>query len=152
MFVSMPEYKFFVPPELSAPGAAFWRSLGLSTQAAWYVITLRPRHKNAMVETFLLAWDRDIPGALESLDADLVALLFVAPHVGTGHHGWFSRQIAEVWEGTDPDDENPCVILVDQEGVAHSGYFMERGRSLKRERLIARANPAFSDPPRGVPN
>ena len=74
----------------------------------------------------------------------MTSLLFVAPQVGARNYGWYSRQISEVWEGTDPSDGNPCVILIDDQGIERSGFFMEPAKGLRRNRLVARALPTLA--------
>ncbi len=139
MFVSMPEYQFYIPPEIAPPDATYWRTLGISTCAAWFVVTLRSREPEALPDTFLLAWDTDVASALTSLDADLDSLLFVAPHVRGRKRGWFSRQIREVWEGSDPlEPENGSVVFVGEDGCDYAGLFMERAHGFVRHRLVAR--------------
>ena len=138
-FVSLPEYKFDVPPEIAPPDATYWRTLGLSTRAAWFVVTLRSRKPEALPDTFLLAWDTDVVSALTSLDAELQSLLFVAPHVRGRKRGWFSKPIREIWSAIDPaQPENPCVLFVGEDGRDYGGLFMEQVRGLVRSRLIAR--------------
>lgn len=141
MFVSLPEYKFFIPPEIAPPDATYWRTLGISTCAAWFVVTLRSREPEALPDTFLLAWDTDVVSALTSLDAELDSLLFVAPHVRGRKRGWFSRPVREIWAAIDPA-ENPCVLFVGEDGQDYAGLFMDRARGLVRERLVARVGPA----------
>ena len=153
MFVSLPDYKFYIPPGLALPDATYWRCLGLSTSSAWYVLTLRQRIPDAGLQTFLLMWDTDIADAISSLDADLEGLLVVAPYVSGKQSGWFSTQVKEVWEGTDPlDDDNPCIVFVDEEGKDYSGFFMQQAGRIKRSRLITRVRAASSRTTRSSSN
>jgi len=86
-----------------------------------------------------MAWDTDVVDALASLDSDLVSLLFVAPHVTGKRRGMYSKQITEIWEGPDPENEgNNRVVMVGEDGVEYSGFFMEQGTPIRRERLVAR--------------
>jgi hypothetical protein len=142
MFVSMPEYRFLVPPALSQPGATYWRSVGLTTTAAWFVLTIRPRAPRAPTQSFLLAWDTDVAKALSTLDADMEGLLFIAPVLRKDQRGWHSKRITEVWAGANPEqDLTECVILVGEDGVDYSGDFMEPAKNLTRSRLIAKVQP-----------
>ena len=146
MFISMPESKFDVPSRLAVPGASYWRSLALTTSAAWYVLTVRPRDPKLPVLTFLLAWDDDIPDAISSVNADITDLLYVASEQAAGGHGWYSRRIGEIWEGANPIEGNdPCVILVGEDGVEYSGPFMTADRGAIRTRLIARIKNCHPD-------
>jgi len=140
MFVSLPEYKFFIPPELAPPEATYWRTLGLSSHAAWYVLSVRTREPEACLDTFLLVWDSDVVDAINSISADVESLLVVAPHVGGRGRGWFSKQIREIWRGIEPDEEggNPCVVMVDDDGAAYSGLFMQERAGVTRHELVAR--------------
>jgi len=139
MFVSMPEYQFYIPPEIAPPDATYWRTLGISTCAAWFVLSVRSREPDALLDTFLLAWDTDVVDAVTSLDADVKSLLFVAPHVRGRKRGWLSRQIREIWAATDPTEpENSAVNFVGEDGHDYAGLFMDRTRGFVRERLVAR--------------
>jgi hypothetical protein len=139
MFVSMPEYQFHIPAEIAPPDATYWRTLGISTCAAWFVLSVRSREPDALLDTFLLAWDTDVVSAVTTLDADVESLLYVAPHVRGRKRGWFSRQIREIWEGSDPQEpENPCVLFVGEDGLDYAGLFMDRARGFVRDRLVAR--------------
>ncbi len=138
MFVSMPEYRFSMPLKISLPDAMYWRTLGISTCAAWFVLSVRTREPDAIPDTFLLAWDSDVVGAVTSLDADVESLLFVAPHVRGRKRGWFSRQIREIWSATDPTEpEIPAMIFVGEDGRDYAGLFMDRARGFVRDRLVA---------------
>src|ERR1700740_29210 len=79
MFVSLPPYEFNVPAEIAPPGARYWRGLGMSVNAAWFVLTVRLRTPERLSETFLIAWDSDIVDALATLEGDAVALMCIAP-------------------------------------------------------------------------
>lgn len=139
MFVSMPEYQFYIPPEIAPPHATYWRTLGISTRTAWFVLSVRSREPETLLDTFLLAWDKDVVGAVTSLNADVVSLLFVAPHARGEERGWFSRQIREIWEATDPaEPENPCILFVGEDGRDYAGLFMDQARGFVRDRLVAR--------------
>ena len=66
MFVLLPEHRFQIPEALCAPGATYWRSLAVSTNALWYIRNLRIG-PDALVDTFLLVWDTDL---LDTTKAD----------------------------------------------------------------------------------
>ena len=139
MFVSMPEYQFYIPPEIAPPDATYWRTMGISTCAAWFVLSVRSREPDALLDTLLLAWDSDVVGAVTSFDADVESLLFVAPHVRGRKRGWFSKPIREIWAAIDPaEPENPAVIFVGEDGQDYAGIFMDRARGFVRDRLVAR--------------
>jgi hypothetical protein len=139
MFVSLPEYKFFIPPEIAPPDATYWRTLGISTCAAWFVLSVRSREPDAVLDTFMVAWDTDVVDAVTSMDVDVEGLLFVAPHVRGKKRGWFSRDVREIWHATDPaEPENQCVLMVGEDGREYAGFFMDRARGFIRDRLVAR--------------
>lgn len=141
MFVSMPEFQFHVPEPLAAPGAFYARAMTLSTHAAWFVLTVRLPEPEPLAETFLLAWDTDVVGALKTAPGELESLLFVAPQRVGRRYRWVTKQIAEVWEATDPSDASECVLMVAEDGAEHSGYFMEVAKGLQRRQFIARTAP-----------
>jgi hypothetical protein len=104
---------------------------------------VRSREPDALLDTFLLAWDKDVVSAVTTLDADLQSLLFVAPHMRGSKRGWFSRQIREVWSATDPaEPDNPTVVFVGEDGHDYAGLFMDRARGFVRDRLVARVGHA----------
>jgi len=141
MFVSLPEYKFFVPPEIAPPDATYWRTLGISTCAAWFVLSVRSREPDAVLDTFLLAWDSDVADSVRSMgvDVDVEGLMFVAPRMRGRKRGWFSRDVVEIWHATDPSDpDSKCILMVGQDGHEYAGFFMDRARGFVRDRLVAR--------------
>ena len=142
MFVSMPEYQFNVPAPLAPANAKYWRALSLTNSSAWFVLSVRSRGPRAFRHTFLLAWDVDLIHVVKSSDADIESLLLVAQNVHGNSRGWFSRQIREIWEATDPTAaNNPCVVLVDEDGLEHAGPLMGLARGMVRDRLVARVAP-----------
>ena len=138
MFVSMPEFQFHVPEPLAAPGAFYARAMSLSTHAAWFVLTIRMPEPDPVAETFLLAWDVDVVGALKTSPGKLESLLFVAPQRVGRKYRWVTKHIVELWEATDARDDSECVLMVAEDGQEHSGYFMERVKGVKRRQLIAK--------------
>jgi len=141
MFVSMPEFQFHVPEPLAAPGAFYARAMSLSTHAAWYILTVRMPEPHGVAETFLLAWDTDVVGALKTSPGQLESLLFVAPRRVGRRHRWVAKDVVEVWEATDPSDDSECVLMIGEDGTEHSGYFMEAAKGLKRRQFIAKTRP-----------
>jgi len=139
MFVSMPEYQFEVPPALAPANAKYWRSLSISTSAAWFVLAIRSRDAQAVSHTFLLAWDVDLVHVVKSQDVLIESLMFVGQHVRGPNRGWFSQNIREIWEAThSAEADNPCVVLVDENGLERSGPFMDPTSGMVRDRLVAR--------------
>ncbi len=138
MFVSMPEFRFHVPEPLAPPGAFYARAMSLSTHAAWFVLTIRMPEPEPVAETFLLAWDTDVVGALKTSPGQLESLLFVAPQRVGRLYRWVAKDISEVWEATDPSDDSECVLMVADDGQEHSGYFMEAANGLTRRQFIAK--------------
>ena len=134
MFVSLPEHRFQVPEGLATPGAAYWRSLAVSTNAPWYILNLCIG-PGTLVDTFLLVWDTDLLHAIqaEGVKADSLQLLLRRQR----GPGWQPVEIREIWEAVDLEDESDCVLLVDVGGKEYSGYFMETVRRVKRVRLVA---------------
>ena len=139
MFVSMPEFQFSVPAGLAVPGAVYARAMGLSTCAAWYVLTIRGNEAGRPLHTFLLAWDSDVINAIQTADGKLVSLMFIAPRAAAAGSGWYAKEIVEVWEASDPEQEDgTCVMMVTADGEERAGYFMESTRGIKRRSLVAR--------------
>ena len=124
---------------LSPPEVKYWRNLGISTRASWFVLSIRLREPEALPDTFMLAWDTDLIGVIESAEVEVESILCIAPHIRGKLRGWYSRQMVEIWEATDPrDDGNQCVLFVDAEGNEYSGLFMEPAVGFIRKRLVGR--------------
>ena len=147
MFVTLPEHRFQVPDGLSAPGATYWRSLAVSTDAPWYILNLYIG-PGTLVDTFLLVWDTDLLHAIkaEGVKADSLQLLLRRQR----GPGWQPIEIREIWEAVDLEDESDCVMLVDISGKEYSGYFMETAQRVRRVRLVATLR--ASSPVRGATN
>lgn len=141
MFVSMPEFQLHVPEPLAPPGAFFARAMSLSTHSAWYVLSIRMPEPDSYNETFLLAWDTDVVGALRSSPGKLESLLFIAPKRVGRRYRWVAKDIVEIWEATDPSDDSECVLMIGEDGMEHSGYFMDASKGLKRREFVARTRP-----------
>ena len=137
MFVSMPDYDFYVPPQLAIPGALYSRAMTLTTHAAWFVLALRTLEEEPTLETFVLAWDTDVAQVLETSGRNFESLMFVAPQSVQGRCRWTSKQIVEVWRATDPEDESECVLMLAEDGQEHSGFFMEVKTNIQRRQLVA---------------
>jgi hypothetical protein len=142
MFVSLPEYRFHVPEGIAEPGAQYWRTLAISCNCAWFLLTLHPATDVGLQDTFLLTWDTDVADGIESLQRDVASLLCIAPPDSEVRSSWSSFGIAEVWRATDPEAEDiPCVLFVGEDGLEYSGLFGGRAHGLVRESLVARITP-----------
>lgn len=138
MFVSLPQYRYSVPAALGAPGAQYWRVLGMSLIAAWYVLSVRMDEEDSPLSTMLMCSDRDLRQALEKLEGTVESLICMAPSEGSPG-SWDAREIAEVWRATDPaEPDGVAVVLVGLDGVAYSGMFGEIYRGPTLQALIAR--------------
>lgn len=144
MFMTRPSDRYPLPRGLAEPDADYWRSLGLATNAAWYVLTARSPTEGHLQTTVVACWDVDVADSLESLKAEVASLLCIAPPMFNGDSDrWTAFSIAEVWWGTDPDENhNPCVVFVSEDGREHSGLFGEAKAGLMKTRLVARINPS----------
>ncbi len=135
MFVSLPEYRFHVPTPLAAPGASYWRSLVLSTNTPWYVLTIRTEEASP-ADTFLLVWDSDLVQAIKTSEVQVESLLLLSRSGVRG--AWSPIEITEIWEASDPQDEGTQVLLVDVGGNEYSGFFMRPSTGVQRVRLVTR--------------
>jgi len=146
MFVSLPDYRFHVPTPLAAPGAAYWRCLVLSTTTPWYLLTTRA-DENSPADTFLMVWDSDVVQAIKTCDVQVESLTLVSRN--RNRNRWDSIDIAEIWEASDPEYEEPQVLLVDVHGAEYSGYFMQPAVGVQRLRLVVKF-PVRSSGPRAT--
>jgi hypothetical protein len=138
MFVSMPDFLFQVPPLLAPPGAKFWRSVGVSTRLPWFVLTMRPRSEELLIDTFLFAWDTDVVNAIRCLDAELESLYCFAPCMPGQGNGWTTKKIHQVWAAEPVAEGESDVLFVDAEGNEYSGMFFAPSVGAVRRELIAR--------------
>ena len=136
MFVSLPEYRLHVPAPLASPDASYWRSLALSTNAPWFVLNVRLKRPDTLIDTFLLAWDTDLIDAIKSSDVEVQSLLLVSRT--NERSGWTPIEIQEIWEATDPEDESTSVLLVDAQAREYSGHFMQPAVNVRRIRMVAK--------------
>lgn len=150
MFVTVPDYEFHVPPQLAPPGAKFWRALGISVHAAWFVLTVRPKVPDALLDTFFLTWDTDVVDAVASLDAEVRSLICVAPRVNDGAGVWRATQIREIWEGTHPASDGRSILFVGEDGRDYAGLFFEPVVKAVRSQLVARVGSAKEANARGA--
>ena len=142
MFVTLPDYKFHIPPGLAQPGAQYWHTLSISCNSAWFLLTLHPATDEGFQDTFLLSWDTDVADGIESLQREVASLMCVAPPASAARISWSSFAIKEVWRATDPEAEDiPCVLFVGEDGLEYSGLFGNRADGLRREHLVARIKP-----------
>ena len=143
MFVSRSVDRLPLPTELSKAGIDYWRSLTLSTPAAWYVLTVRPPTIHHQQTTILLHWDEDLVGCIASLDADIASLLCITPQPRDGlEDGWRSINVAEVWLGVELDQhEQRCIVLVSNTGQEHTGDFADSQTRVLKTKMVARINP-----------
>ncbi len=143
MFVTRPTDRYPLPRGLAEPDAGYWRSLGLATNSAWYILTVRPPTEDHLQTTVLIQWDGDVADSLEAFPVDLASLLCIAPPTyNSERDGWSSFSVAEVWRAIDPhEDDNPCVVFVSEDGREHTGLFAEAKIGMVKTRLVARVNP-----------
>lgn len=140
MFVTRSGDRFPLPRRLEEPGVEYFRSIGLSTNAAMYVLTVRPLTDEHISTTVLVGWDTDVVAAIEACPAEVGSLLCIAPtDLDGANDGWTSFKVAEIWTATDPaENDNPCVVFVSTDGDDHSGPFAEAKSGLMKARLVAR--------------
>jgi len=147
MFVSLPPYEFNVPAEIAPPGARYWRSLGMSVNAAWFLLTVRLRTPERLRDSFLIAWDFDLVDALATLDADPVALMCIAPDSRRRGLPWKAVPIHEIWTAASPlEGKNTCILFVGADGKEYSGLLFDQARLIVRQELIARFEAATPSP------
>ena len=139
MFMTSPSDRVELPAGLGIADAQYWRSLALTANTAWYVMTLRPRDEEMSPVTILVLWDTDLVATIESVRADIASLICIAPpSVGSPTDGWRSINVAEVWQGIDAEfDEVPCTIFVSDTGSEHAGAFASAADGLVKTRLVA---------------
>ncbi len=126
---------------LAEPGADYWRSVGLATNSAFYVVTVRPPTKRDAYATLLIKSDSDLADSLDSTSVDLASLLLCVSPLAIGGTGdaWKSFSIREVWRGSDPSKRgDPCVIFVSDTGTEHSGLHGQAKVGLLKTRLLTR--------------
>ena len=149
MFIAHKDHQFPIPRELCEPNTTHWRSVHLSTGAAWYALTIRIMSPIApggeeeieLQQTFLLSWDTDVADALKEVGSQTIELLCIAQGRGRRSTVWVTHRIAEVWRAID-DDGNSSVVFVCDNGAEISGLLAEPSHGQKKAELVARIRPS----------
>jgi hypothetical protein len=146
MFFSLPGHRVQIPEILLAqPGAQYWRSLGISTYCAWYVLTFLPAEQGDRPVTCLLSHDTDVVEMIEAFDTNVASLLCITPPTHE-HQGWRALTIHEVWQAIDPSDSHrAAVVFVADDGLEYGGYFCSRSNRAVRQRIVAKVQAHMSE-------
>ncbi len=139
MFASFPEDRFHVPAGLSAPSAQYWKTISVSSNMAWYLLTVSIEGAARPQQTFLFWRDAELVRALIELDMDFDSLMCFVPPTTTEGGGWQPLPISEVWYATNSSavcDATPLFVTAD--GDERSGPLGGKAQCIKRERLIAK--------------
>jgi len=148
MFIAHKDHQFPIPRELCEPGTTHWRSVHLSTGAAWYALTIRTKtpitpgseDEIELQQTFLLSWDTDVADALKEVGSQTIELLCIAQGRGRRSTVWVTHRIAEVWRAIDGDG-NSSVVFVCDNGSEISGLLAEPSRRQTKTELVVRIRP-----------
>jgi len=148
MFIAHKDHQFPIPRELCDPDTTHWRSVHLSTCAAWYALTIRAKSpltpgsddEIELQQTYLLSWDTDVVDALQEVGSQTIELLCIAQGRGRRSTVWVTHRIAEVWRAVD-DDENASVVFVCDNGSEISGMLAEPSLKQRKTELVVRIRP-----------
>lgn len=106
--------------------------------SAWYVLSVCDG--DGVVSTTLIAWDRDLGQALDTLDGTIESIVCMIPSVGRKSN-WVAREIVEVWRAEDSrEPDGISIVLIGSDGSQYSGMFGEISEGLKRQSLIGRVS------------
>ena len=108
--------------------------------SAWYVLSVRDEDEDGIVSTTLIAWDRDLGQALETLDGTIESIVCMIPSAGSTSN-WVARDIVEVWRAEDSrEPDGFSILLIGSDGSQYSGMFGEINEGLTRQNLIGRVS------------
>jgi len=124
MFVSQPSYLFPMPQGLGNPGCLHWQALDLPIRLPWFIATFeRPDGDSIHLQTLCLWWTIDLLSLLnQAPEARLRSLQCVCPHPNANMH-WQMRDVAKVWQGTEPSSQQRELFFEDNEGAHFSAFY-----------------------------
>lgn len=138
MFVTMPQYEFAFPLDLTSAGDKYWRMIGTTLHSALYIVTVRGSAEHGILETFIVAWDHDVAQALGKIGGALHSLVCIAPNSDAGGRSWTAVPLEEVWWAENSSESGGRqALFVGADGAEYSGLFGERTFGAKRLALVA---------------
>ena len=140
MFISHPQHESILLTSLSTRGAQYWRSMQISANKPWFVLTVEVAHDGqTRHRSICIAWDSDLVHTIESLvDVKPVGLLCMTPNRASNSPRWLSRAVQEVWIAQTKAMEQ-IVVLCDEHGAELGDHLgrMPSHSSRARRLLIA---------------
>ena len=123
MFVSQPSYLVPMPRGLSDPEAMYWQALDLPIRLPWFIATFeRPDGNSTHLQTICLWWTIDLLSLLhQASTAKLRSLQCICPHRDITPH-WQMRDVARIWQGTEPESQQREPFFQDYEGDYFSAF------------------------------
>lgn len=150
MFVCHKSFEFPVPPLLRSPGSSYYRTVELSLQLPWFIVTYLIREgENSCLRSVCCSWDNDLielitPQALTQATQTspptqqaVASLQQVVPQ--PDGNGWAVRDIRSVWTALNASSDEQVVILEDAYGAQFYGTFpSDEAPIVGERRLVAR--------------
>lgn len=142
MFVTSPHFQMDVPRSLLTDDRKCWRTIELSFNGPWFILTYRKREGRTAFDHRLLVWlSADVLQILTLEPAPtVVGLDYVSPPNFGGEKGWQIQPIREIWRAQDAAvDGNEFLVFRDADGQEFrepGAYEMEEHRP-SRELVMA---------------
>lgn len=140
MFTTRAADRYSLPQGHAEPDADYWRSLSVGTASAWYMLSVRPTTDHRFYKMMVIKCAFDVADALDSTPVDVASLLCIAPPAfSETDDGWTAFSVAELWRAKDASrNDDPCIVLVSDDGRERCGAFGEPRPGLVKTRLVAR--------------
>lgn len=147
MFISNDAYEQPFPPELSPPGARFFRAVELSDRSAWYLVTFYATDDPyGLLHTFCCSWDMQVLNWLNSGPRFVITAVQQMRPTHGANAGWEMSLIRRVWSAEDAEGQE-LLIFEDELGNEYEGLLAERPMGpLARRTLVADLSVASKGP------
>lgn len=117
MFVTMPHFEQFMPPDLVAPNQKYWRAVTLSLESPWYLFVYEAEYEGEKVpQTTLVAWESTLLDILATIPGgDCMGIARLEKERGKTAR-WNVSWIETIWAPTPEEAEETGLFLVQLEG------------------------------------
>jgi hypothetical protein len=120
MFVTNPSFEQSVPRGLSAPGCRYWTGFGLTSPAAWFLVSYRTAVADGMIlQTVGIAWELQLIDLIATVGHDAVlSLQQVAPE-SPFDGSWRMARVSELWTPSESEASRTGPLLLRVRGENH---------------------------------
>lgn len=111
MFVTQPSFEQYVPAGLGGPDCRYWRAVGLSLEAPWYLCVRRGLGGEPSATT-LVAWEADLLDLVNSNDELGFGAIARLDKSADGAGRWSLRWIDAIWLASNDECEEVGLVLL----------------------------------------